>query len=247
MRPQIALALVIAVLVPAAAPAQNKADRDRARVQNALGWDDMRLEAWEKAVRSFQNAIDIDAEFEIPYYGLGRANMALKKFTAAIDAYERCRSLYRAQAGRVFSNQQEAQRYRKDRLTEIDEQVRQVQSMPLNAARADLMRQLQNQRRDIQESLQRGNDVSIESTVPAYVSLALGSAYFRAGRLTDAETEYKATTKSDPRSGEAHSNLAVVYLETGRLAEAYASLQAAKKAGFKVNPELEKAIVSQRQ
>lgn len=47
---------------------------------------------------------------------------------------------------------------------------------------------------------------------------------------------------ADKRSGEAHNNLAVVYLETGRIAEAEESLQEAKKTGFKVNPLLEQAI-----
>jgi tetratricopeptide (TPR) repeat protein len=238
----IAALLIIGVVASASLFAQGKTIRERARAQNQLGWEDMRAEAWEKAARSFQNAIDIDHEFEIAHYGLGRANMALKKFDAAIAAYERCRGLYRAQAGRIFTNAQEAQRYRRDRILEIDEQLRMMQSGPMTAGRADTVRQLQNQRRDIQESIQRGDNMTIESTVPAYVSLALGSAYFRAGRLSDAEREYKATLASDNRAGEAHSNLAVVYFETGRFAEAATSLQAAKKAGFKVNPELERAI-----
>lgn len=242
MRSTIAIALVILTCGVTLLPAQSKADRERARIQNKLAWEEMRAEAWEKAVRSFQNAIDIDPEFEIPHYGLGRANMALKNFTAAISAYERCRNLYRAQAGRQFTNAQEAQRYRRDRIVEIDEQIRMAQSMPMTPARADMVRQLENQKRDITESIQRGENMSIESSVPAYVSLALGSAYFRSGRLSDAEREYRATIAADSKAGEAHNNLAVVYLETGRIAEAYASLQAAKKAGFKVNPELEREI-----
>ena len=60
--------------------------------------------------------------------------------------------------------------------------------------------------------------------------------------MADAEREYKATLEADQRSGEAHNNLAVVYLETNRIAEAEASLKDAKKAGFKVNPQLEQAI-----
>jgi tetratricopeptide (TPR) repeat protein len=224
------------------ATAQTRADRERARTQNKLGWEDMRKEAWEKAARSFQAAIDIDPQFEVPFYGLGRANMNLKKFPAAIAAYERCRDLYRNATARQFSNAQEAQRFRQDRITEIDEQIRQTQSGPMTPARQDLLRQLQNVRRDIQESIQRGNNMSIESRVPAWVSLALGSAYFRSGQLSDAEREYKATIAADSRSGEAHNNLAVVYFETGRYADAAASMQAAKKAGFRVNPELEKAI-----
>ena len=227
--------------------AQTSADREKARVQNRLGWDDIQHEEWAKAARSFQNAIEIDPTFEIPYYGLGRANMALKKFPDAIAAYERCRELYRGQAGRQFSNAQEAQRYRRDRLVELDEQIRLTQAGPMTAAKSDLLRQLQNLRNELQESIQRGNNMTIATPVPAYVSLALGSAYFRSGRLADAEREYKNTIDIDNRSGEAHSNLAVVYLETQRFAEALMEINAAKKTGFRVNPELEKAIRSKQQ
>ena len=78
--------------------------------------------------------------------------------------------------------------------------------------------------------------------MPAYVSLALGSAYFRSGQFVDAEREYKVAIASDPRAGEAHNNLAVVFFETDRIAEAEASVKEAKKAGYKVNPQLEQAI-----
>jgi tetratricopeptide (TPR) repeat protein len=231
---------ILAIAGPVAA--QTRADRERARVQNKLGWEDMRHEDWEKAARSFQAAIDIDPQFEVPFYGLGRANMALKKFAAAIAAYERCRDLFQNQANRRFTSAQEAQRYRRDRITEIDDQIRQVQSVRQTPQTMDMLRQLQNQRREVNERITRGDDVSLQSTVPAYVSLALGSAYFRAGRLTDAEREYKATIAADSKSGEAHSNLAVVYFETQRFREALSALNSAKKTGFKINPELEKAI-----
>lgn len=223
---------------------QTPADRKQARIQNQLGWEQMGAEQWEGAARSFQRAINIDPSFEIPYYGLGRARIALKQFTEAIDALTRCQGLFRAQAGRQFTNQQEAQRYRHDRITEIDEQIRQVQTMPPSARNQDLLRQLNNQRRDIQNAIQRGQSMNIEASVPPWVSLSLGSAYFRAGRIEDAEREYKATIAADDRSGEAHSNLAVVYLETERFALALQSIASAKKTGFKVNPELEKAIRS---
>jgi tetratricopeptide (TPR) repeat protein len=245
MRVLIAAAIIV-VLTQVGLISQTPADRERARIQNRLGWEDMQSERFERAAKSFQNAIDIDPSFEIAHYGLGRANMALKNFAAAITAYERCRELFQSQAGRRFANAQEAQRYRRDRVTEIDEQIRQVQSLRQTSQTADMIRQLQNQRMDIEESITRGSETSIGSSVPAYVSLALGSAYFRSGRLSDAEREYRATIASDRRSGEAHSNLAVVYLETGRFAEAYESLQNAKKTGFRVNPELEKAIRGKR-
>jgi len=243
MRSILALALTILVLAPAAtAGAQHPADRERAAIQNRLGWDYMKTETWDRAAAAFQAAIDIDPTFATPYYGLGRADMALKQYVAASAAYAKCRDLYQAQAGRKFANAQDAQRYRQDRVTEIDEQIRQVNSMPPSIQQQDLLRQLNNQRRDVQDAITKGNDMSLDASVPPWVSLALGSAYFRSGKLADAEREYKATIAADIKSGEAHNNLAVVYLETGRVAEAEASIKAAKKAGFRVNPQLEQDI-----
>jgi Flp pilus assembly protein TadD len=82
----------------------------------------------------------------------------------------------------------------------------------------------------------------MEMSVPSFVSMALGSAFFRLGRLADAEREYKATVAADPKTGEAYSNLAVVYLETGRFDEAEKAVKAAEKSGFKVNPMLKDDI-----
>jgi predicted Zn-dependent protease len=94
----------------------------------------------------------------------------------------------------------------------------------------------------LQETINRGTNLAIENTVPPYVSLSLGSALFRSGRLTDAEREYKAAIAADPKSGEAFSNLAVVYLETGRIDEADKAVKAAERVGFKVHPGLKDDI-----
>lgn len=236
-------AFVMAVmLVPVAA--QSPGDRTKARAQNRLGWDYMQSEQFENAVKAFQSAVETDPAFEMPWYGLGRAHLALKQFVSASSALERCRALYEQQVGRKFTSQQESQRFRQDRLTEIDEMIRQVQSGPQSLARQDQVRQLQEQRRQIQEYITRGNNMTIENAVPAWVSLSLGSSYFRSGKLQDAERAFKAAVDADGRSGEALNNLAVVYLETERFALALSTIEAAKKTGFKVNPELEKAIRS---
>lgn len=237
------VALVAFVATVSPAPGQTPGDRQKARIANKAGWDYMRAEAFEKAVTAFQQSIELDPSFEMSFYGLGRAHLALKQFVSATSALSRCRDLYIAQVGRQFTNQQEAQRYRQDRITELDELIRQLQSAPQTAAVQDQLRQVQEQKRQIQEFITRGNNsMTITSGVPAWVSLSLGSALFRSGKLADAETEYKAAISADPRSGEAHNNLAVVYLETNRVNEALASINAAKKTGFKVNPELEKTI-----
>lgn len=238
------LCVAFLALVASVSPAlgQTPGDRQKARVANKAGWDYMQAEAFEKAVTAFQGSIELDPTFEMSFYGLGRAHLALKQYISATSALSRCRDLYEAQVGRQFTNRQEAQRYRENRLVEIDELIRQLQGGPQTASVQDSLRQLQEQRRQIQEFITRGNNMTITNGVPAWVSLSLGSAYFRSGKLADAETAYKAAIDADPRSGEAHSNLAVVYLETERFADALTEINAAKKAGFKVNPELEKVI-----
>jgi len=235
-----------AVLAVGVAFAQTGMERQRARPHYLNGWQHMRTESFEEATRAFQRAIEIDHEFEDAYYGLGRAQMAQRRFVEAIASYEKCRALYRAQAGRQFSNQQDAQRYRRDRLEEIDQVLREYQQGPVSARAQERARQLLEQRRQIKESIDRGVNTNIETSVPAFVSLALGSAYFRSGKLKEAEREYLSAVSSDPRSGEAHNNLAVVYLETGRLTEAERSVAAAEKAGYKVNPQLKQDIDSRK-
>ncbi len=241
MRKTLAFSIAILTLAITVA-AQVPADRQRAQTHNRLGWEMMTAESWESAAKAFQQAIAIDASFQDAHYGLGRAQIALRQYVAAIATLTTCRQLYVAQAGQQFTNRQEAQRYRQDRITEIDEQIRQVQTMPATAQQQNLLRQLNNQRRDIQNAIVKGSGMSVNATVPPWVSLSLGSAYFRSGKLADAEREYQAAIDVDGRFGEAHNNLAVVYFETNRIAEADASLREAKKAGFRVNPQLEEAI-----
>lgn len=211
-----------------------------------LGLQELQAERWEHAADSFQRAIDTDPTFEMAYYALGRATMPQKKYAEAAAALSRCRDMYREQAGRLFSSQQEAQQYRREQLLELDDVIRQLQTGPPTVQRTESIRQLTERRRQLQERLQRGINVSIDASVPSFVSLALGSAFFRMGRLKDAEREYKATVIADSKTGEAYNNLAVVYLETGRFEEAEKAVKSAEKTGFRVNPMLKEDIAAKK-
>ena len=76
--------------------------------------------------------------------------------------------------------------------------------------------------------------------------MALGSAYFRSGALADAEREYKEAVKVNPKFGEAHNNLAAVYLMTDRAEPAEEEVKLAEKSGFRVNPQLKEDIKKRR-
>ena len=236
------IAALISLACASSVMAQANLARERAKPHVKTAWSFMREEAWADAAKSFQQAVELDPAYEAAYYGLGLANMRLRNYAGAISAYLRCRDIYREQAGKLFASGQDAQRIRQDRLTEIDEVIRSYQTGPQNANSQDRLRQLNQQRREIQDYISRGNNVTIETSVPAFVSLALGSAYFRTEQWADAEREYKAAIAMDPKSGEALNNLAVVYLQTGRIKEAEESVKAAEKAGYKVHPQLKQDI-----
>lgn len=237
------LAITMSLTALASAATAGQA-RDRAMGPYRAGLEDLRAERWAEAAAAFQRATEIDPTFEMAYYALGRANMPQKKYAEAARALTRCRDLYLADAGKAFSNSHEAQQRRRDRITHVDDLIRQFQSGPQSMQTAETLRQLRETRRQLQDSVQRGSAISIETSVPPYVSMALGSALFRLGRMADAEREYKATIATDPKTGEAHNNLAVVYLQTGRYEEAEKSVKAAEKAGFRVHAMLKEDIAA---
>ena len=80
---------------------------------------------------------------------------------------------------------------------------------------------------------------------PAQALLALGSAYFRNGDRDAAEAQWRAAIDANPKLGEAHNNIAVIYMQTGRYQQAIDELALAEKAGFKVNQQF-KADLKER-
>ena len=241
------LAACVAITATVTTAQQRNQVRERAMRPYKVGFENLRAEDLDKAAAAFGEATEIDPSFEMAHYMLGRTNISRKKYAEAAAALTKCRDLYVARAGRQFTNAQEAQRYRRDRLSEIDEVIRGYQGAPATGQTAEALRQLNEQRRQINDAIQQGMNITIDASVPAYVWLSLGSAYFRMGRMPDAERAYKATVEVDPKSGEAHNNLAVVYLTTGRIDEAERAVQAAEKAGFRVNPGLKDEIRAAKQ
>jgi tetratricopeptide (TPR) repeat protein len=185
---RVSTVLILCSVVSLAGQPSN-VSRERAMAPYRQGLEYLRTEAWDNAVTAFQQAIDTDNTFELAYYGLGRARMPQRRYAEAIVAFTRCRDLFMAQVGRKFSTRHDAQRYRQDRLNEIDELIRQYQQGPLSIRAQDAIRQLEQQKRDIREQFDRGMNITIENAVPAYVSLALGSAFFRSEQFADAERE----------------------------------------------------------
>ena len=241
--PALALLVILAAGASAAARPQPPSNaRASAREPYTAGLEQMRREDFPAARRSFEAAIGIDPTFELAHYMLGRVHMAQKEYAPAAAALTRARDLYVSQASRQFVDKQEAQRHRRERLAEIDGLISNLQGVtPMTFQIREQIRQLEERKRQVQD-LDRARDLTPAQQVPAFVSLSLGSAYFRLGRRDAAEQAYVAAVAADPKIGEAHNNLAVLYFETGRYAQAKTAVKAAEKAGVRVHPELKAQI-----
>jgi Flp pilus assembly protein TadD len=230
-------------------PPQDVTDRDKHEaVQHyRAGQDALRSEKYEEAEREFQRSIKLDPTYELPRYGLGQTYMAMKRYPDAVTAFQKCRDVFHGNAIADSSDDVKRQRRIDDTIKELEDQKR-TYSSPGHIATGSsagtlgtYMKQLDMQINSLKEARARRTTTGDEPT-PAWLSLALGSAYFRTNAYADAEREYRAATAVNPKLGEAHNNLAVVLLVTGRPADAQAELEAAEKAGYKVNPQLKEDV-----
>jgi protein O-GlcNAc transferase len=241
----VGVGLLLATPALAQQPVRTTANIERARVHYMRGWDNMRSESFDVAVAEFGQAIELHPQYAMAHYSLGRAYMALRRYTDAIRALTACSTLFSAEASRVFNSQLDANRQRQDRLMELQDIRSQVSKGPQTAGTQNTMSMIDNAIRMTSNAYDRGqNNIPIEIPVPSFVSLSLGSAYFRAEQFPEAERQFRAAIVADPKAGEAHNNLAVILMMKAQYTDAMAELKAAEKAGFRVNPELKDQIKS---
>ena len=220
--------------------------RERAQAPYKRGLDYMRREDYPAALKEFQTAVEFDEGFEMAHYMMGRAHLALRAYAPAVQSLTRARALSTAQGTSQFTSDQERQRFRRNRINSLEVTLDSLRSIAAQTAPIrDQIRQLEEQKRQV-EDMDRARSQSQAPPVPAFVSLSLGSAYFRSGRLAEAEKAYLDAVAADPKTGEAHSNLAVVYMETGRFDDAERAIRSAEKAGLPVQAALKDEIKARR-
>jgi tetratricopeptide (TPR) repeat protein len=241
------LAVAAALVFPAAAAAQPKVlkgaslEAKEANLHYQQGWDAMHSEHWSEAVVEFQKTIEFDPDFAEAYYSLGRAHMGEHNFTKAIAAYQKCREVYQTAGGNRFKDDLDAKRHLEDRILEVQtalNQARQPTSGAAQQSKALYVRELQAKLNELTQARDRSINVSVDASVPFYVPMSLGAAYFRDNQFADAEREYKIALEANSDSGETHNNLAVLYLLTDRVDLAQSEIKLAEQTGYKVNPGL---------
>lgn len=232
--------------ISAQLPRAPSPEAQRANRHYAQGWTAMRAEAWAEAAQEFKEAIDSAPKFTLAYYSLGRAEMGLRNFPKAIAAYMKCRELYVSIAGERYTNQLDATRRITDRILEyrmaLTQATQNTGPKASTQSQSLYVRELETQITRLEQARDRNLNLAVDASVPYFVPMALGAAYFRSGYVADAEREYKAALDANPRSGETHSNLAVLYLTTDRLEQAAREIKLAEDTGFKVNSNLKDDI-----
>jgi tetratricopeptide (TPR) repeat protein len=205
-------------------------------------------EDWTQAEREFRAAIALDPLLVLAHYSLGQTYMSAKEYPSAVRAFTGARDAFLQLAALGAKDAVKADQQREDEIRELRDGIRRVQNQytqmtARNQQPDNAILRLESRIKDLETFKQKSLAGVVE--VPAEFSLALGSAYFRTGALADAQREYEAALKVRPKFGEAHNNLAVVYMLEGKVQDADAHLKQAEKAGFHVNPLL-KADLAKR-
>jgi tetratricopeptide (TPR) repeat protein len=204
-----------------------------------IGQELLSSEQFEKAIAAFSRAVENDRLLSIAHYGIGQASMNLRRFASAAKAYKDC-----IEAMRVLHDVEQTSKFDVDRRRE--DEIHELQTVLNQSTRgtpAPARLQMEQRLRDLQD---QKRSIGVTFRPPAEVLLALGSAYCRNGETEAAEANWKAAIEVNPKYGEAHNNLAVIYMQSGRLAEGEEEVKLAEKNGFHVNPQF-KADLKDRQ
>ena len=250
MKSQVATTFVLlcAVLTGAAGHARQLSERDQSAASQHFrrGMESLLAERYDVAETEFKSAVVIDPLYDAAFYGLGQVYMATKRYDDALKAYLASREAFKsATAAEVLTSVASDRRLR-DQIDTLKDNERNMMRLMSSGQNPGAQRSIEQVREQIQQLENRKSRRAGASPppVPAGISMAIGSAYFRLNDLAHAEKEYKAAVEVNPGFGEAHSNLAVVYLVTGRATEADAEVKAAERAGFRVNPKLKADIAA---
>lgn len=214
--------------------------------QFKAGMRALAAEQYDKAETAFRAAVAADPLHDGAFYGLGQVYMATKRYPNAVKAYEDSRAAFLAAIAAEKYDAAKMDRRIRDQLQVLKEYERELQRMP--ASTSGLSNALDRNRENMRQLESRLNKSDAGGTppVPAGLSMALGSAYYRSQNIEAAEKSYLEAIKVEPGFGEAHNNLAVIYMITGRLDLADREIGLAEQSGFKVNPKLKEDLKSRR-
>jgi len=242
MRQRVAAAMFafMSVMPIAGAQLADEQSRREALRHYRAGQELFQSEKFEPAALEFQKAIEYDRLLTLAHYSLGQSYMNLRRYASAIKAYEGCIDAFKTLHGLAQANRFDVEKQRDDEIRELKDTARRLRQGAQPGSILE-MRAIQIDSR-VDDLERQRTSIEAPFVAPGEVLLALGSAHFRSGDREAAEVEWKAALQSKPKLGEAHNNLAVIYMTSGRYKEAEAEVKAAEKNGFRVNPQFKEDL-----
>lgn len=210
--------------------------REEARKHYRAGERLLTREAFERAVQEFRSATELYPDYTLAHYSMGQALMELGRYPEALAAYLDARDTIVRLSHTDQKGRARAEQDRRKETNDLEHLLQRVQSGKIKVVGESTLRHevaIENRLRLLREAELKTGD---EPRIPAELSLALGSAYYRQGRFDDAEREFRSATQRKSDLGAAHNNLAVVHMLAGRFDEARLEIRAAEEAGFRVSP-----------
>jgi tetratricopeptide (TPR) repeat protein len=194
----------------------------------------------ERAIQDFREAVRLDPLLGAAHYELGRALMGIGRFPEAVEAFLAARDAFR-KADQLAQEARTREELRR-KVKTLDD----VDYHELDHNKRFPMQYVYEPTRTRALDIRKDQHAGQAGVVPAAIFAALGSAHHRMGALAEAEQAYREALAVDPGLGEVHNNLAVLFLQTGRLTEAEAEVARSEDDGFKVSPGLKQEIAARR-
>lgn len=206
---------------------------------------------WPEAEAALLKAVAVDPLLAVAHYALGQSYLSQNRFKEAVQAFSTSRQAFGCASWSEADRKRRAEETRELRDFIRNADRRRLQELGVRGKEVngdlrtsgDKMVAVQTAERRLAElegSLKEANPG------PLGVTLALGTALFQIGAIAEAEVEFRAVIARDPRSGDAHHNLALVCAITDRLDEADRELAQAARAGVPANPRLRQEIDRRR-
>ncbi len=206
------------------------------------GQEALRAEDSRAAEESFKAAIRVDERFAAAHCALGQTYMATRRYAEAVQALTACKTIRLEDAQRRATEAAASDLQIQDEIQDLRDLIRRIEALNDATRQTDITR-LEARLRGLE--VQRRLELP-RPTVPAEISFALGTAYLRNALLREAEREYLDALEARPQYGEAHNNLAVVYMGLADWDKARQQAAEAEKAGFDVAPQMKKDIEARK-
>jgi len=238
----VSLLLSVAVSVPGPLLAQENAQSPAALTAFRAGQEAFQKEDFDAAAAQFKAAIAADPRFAAAYCALGQTDLTTRRYPEAVDALVQCKAATERQIAGQASKRAEQERAMDREIIELRDSINLIRSGTVKSADENTILRIEERLRKLEQERNRG--AAERAAVPPPILFALGTAYLRVGNLEGAERELQQAVKQQPAFGDAHNNLAAVYVGLGRWEEAAREVQLAEGAGRPVSPALKADIAA---